>query len=179
MQLPPDIKTLAVESIYDTSREVIPHEILWDALQRAFAADGHVRLVAAGNADALLRAHITSANVAPSGSAKGTTPTEDPKFDKNNIPDPDQFRILPQAGEYTQEEGVSVAMNIEVINLYTRQVIFNKNYSGSEKFHSSRGENVAQLKSQYLLYEEALNADIKRIASNIASQVVRDFVVGR
>jgi hypothetical protein len=179
VQLSPDIRTLAVESIYDTSREVIPHEILWEALQRAFAADGHLKLVSQGNADALLRAHITSANVAPAGTAKLVEPKEDPKFNKKNIPSPDKFRVLPQAGEYTQEEAVSIAMNIEIINLRTRQVVFTKNYSGAEKFLSSRGEGLAQRKSHYLLYDEALNSDIKRIANNIATQVVRDFVVGR
>jgi len=181
LQLPQGINSIAVEAVYDTSREVLPHEILWESLQRAFAADGHLRLVSQGSADALLRAHITSGSVNPTGSTTQNLPLEDENVKAGAAvpPFPDDFRKLTQAGEYTTKEVLALVVQIEVIDLYSRAVIFSKSYSGAETFTSARTDQVAQKKSHYLLYEEALNTDFKRVAERISSDVVRDFIVGR
>src|SRR4051794_6895040 len=64
---PAGVRTIAIEAIYDASREVIPRELLWESLQNAFAADGHIKLAPQSRADALLRAHIKEAGINSAG----------------------------------------------------------------------------------------------------------------
>src|SRR3989338_6044213 len=60
LQPPKGIHTLYIESIFDSSREVVPHEILWEKIQKAFALNGKLVLTPKVEADAYLRAHITN-----------------------------------------------------------------------------------------------------------------------
>ena len=129
-----------------------------------------------GRSDALLRAHITSASVGPTGRSEANGLSKDLEKFRKPAPKPNQFRDLNLAGEYTQEELIQVAVNIEVINLYTKKTLFTKRYAGAEKFRSL---HKVQGRSQYLLYDEALNSSFRKISRNIAQNVVRDFIVGR
>ena len=175
-EVPQELRSISFEAIYDTSRTVLPHQHLWEELQRAFAADGHLLVRSQGRADAVLRAHILSASVGPTGRAEANGLTKDQEKYRKPAPKPNQFRDLNLAGEYTQEELIQVAIDIEVINLYTKKVLFTKRYAGAEKFRSL---HKVQGSSQYLLYDEALSFSFRKISRNIAQNVVRDFIVGR
>ena len=44
MKPPPGTKTIAIEAIYDTGKVAVPHEIIWEQLQKQFAINGRLRL---------------------------------------------------------------------------------------------------------------------------------------
>lgn len=179
LNIPPQIKTIAFEAIYDTSRTVVPHDVLWEAFQRAFAKDGHLRVVSQGRADALLRIHLKSAEVRPSGRAEPIEPKKDKNRKRKPAPLPGDFRNLKQAGEHTNTSNVAFVLSVEIIDLYSRKVIFKRDYNGSSEFKSLVGASVVQEKTLFLLYEEALRTKYQQIANNMADEVVRDFTVGR
>jgi hypothetical protein len=178
--LPPGIRTIAIEAVYDTSREVLPHDLLWEALQEAFAADGHLRVVSQGRADALVRAHITRASDGPTGSAESKGSLKDSKGIAIDQLQPSDFRLLPEAGEFTTKQELSISVEVEVIDLRSRESLFNKSYQSLRTFRSFRSEtSVAQRKSHFLFFEEARAAKFSEMSKDIAKAVVRDFLVGR
>jgi len=127
------------------------------------------------HADALLVAHITTANVSPSGTVATERRTRDPEVTDPAGVDPREFRRLPRAGEHTREESLSFQVRIEVVDLRTRRVLLNRNYSGSRRFRSERAG--LDIKGFYLIYEEALENRFREISESIANRVVEDLLI--
>jgi hypothetical protein len=175
IQIPVHIQSIAVEGIFDTSREVLPRHHLWSALQQAFARDGHLTVTSTRSADALLRIHLDSAGTGPTGSGETTKPLfDDPLRDT-----PDSFRNLRKAGEYTTHEVVRLSVHVEIIDLHKKTTLLKKSYSSQASFRSMRTEDFIQAKSQYLAYEESLEQKVKEMSESIAESIVRDFIVKR
>lgn len=172
---PHGIKSVAVEAVYDTSREVLPHEQLWNALQRSIAENGRLRLTNQEQADALLRAQITAGDVNPSGTPDNDQIAADPKLARNEIKGPNEFRILPQAGSWTNKENLSYSILVELWDLRDHSLLFRRSYSGSDQFQSILAEDRTQLGMQYLIYEESLNTKFRTIAKSISDKVVTDI----
>ncbi|MDA9951146.1 hypothetical protein N9D31_01100 [Oligoflexaceae bacterium] len=176
---PADIKTIGIESVYDTSSVVLPHEILWQELQSAFAADGKLKLVPVSAADAVVRAHIQTAGFLPGRIERideaildpdVNDPTETAKGD-----DYTNFRKLTQAGEYTLEDYIKFGTRIEVVDMRNRNVLLNKVYSGRRQLKTSRGGNDAG--SFFLIYQEAKQNRFRQISKQIAKKVVEDLLI--
>lgn len=179
---PQGVRTIAVEAVYDTSREVIPHEILWESLQLAIAADGHLRLVGQSEADALMRAHIKSAAITADGGEQNSGAKKDPKpyADESLVPPPNEFPNLALSGRYRDSARVSYETQIEVFHLHTRELLFKQTYSGSEMFravHQTASRQFTVPENDFLRFEEAANAKFKEISKSIARQAVRDFLL--
>ena len=184
---PPGVRTIAVEAIYDTSREVLPHEMLWESLQTAFASDGHLRLTSQGGADALVRAHIKSASVIPAGGniandlnvSDQTTKIKDPKpFSLTSPPPlPNQFRRLTQAGEYQDKATISTVVEVEVWNLNTRALLFKKTYPTSGTFQALHASASTTANNNHLRFDEAGRASFKTISDGVASDVVHGLML--
>src|SRR5690606_35219325 len=98
MKAPMGIQTIAVEAIYDTSREIFPHEELWSALQREIARNGRLMLTSQEEADALMVVTITNARVSPQGSPSKEALSKDPLITDTDKGNPSQFRNLRRAG---------------------------------------------------------------------------------
>ncbi len=176
---PEGVRTIAVEAVYDTSREVLPHEVLWQSLQDAFAADGHLGLAPQESADALVRAHIKSAEIASVGSNIANSEKRDPSLEGDDGPPaPNKFKVLTQAGEYRDKGRVSNVVEVEVWNLRTRSLIMRHSYAMSDPFQAFHqklaGVNAA---NDHLRYDEAVQASFKAISENISRSVVRDLLV--
>lgn len=174
------MQSIAIEAIYDTSREVLPHEVLWEAFQRAFASNGHLRVVSRRDADLLMRAHVTQAAVTPSGIAE-TKPERDPAvFEGGRPPYPGEdrdYKRLTVAREYATKENVNVALQVEIWQLSTGRLVMQNSYGGSGSFDSvRRGPPLAY---SYIRHDEALTHQIDIIANRIASSVVTDFLLSR
>jgi hypothetical protein len=179
IQRPAGVQTVAVEAIYDTSREVLPHEVLWDSLQDAFAADGHLKVVPQAAADALVRAHIKQAAVGHVGTDIDNKPVDDPKvFDGTRPNGPRDFKVLTQAGKYRTAGALTTVVEVEVWNLRTRTLLMKHTYSLGDGFQSSHYGNPSVGKpNDHLRFEEAKEASFQQIAQNISRSVVRDLLV--
>lgn len=177
LKTPEGIRTIAVEAVFDTSREVLHHEHLWSEIQKAFASDGHLRVVPVSNADALVRAHIKSASFSPSGESIENGAQRDPKtFDKEEPDAPNDFRVLTQAGKYRDKAVISTVIEIEVWNLWTKTLILKRSYgiaASMQTIHAS----ISTKGNDFLRLEESTEAKFQQIAQNAASQLVRDLFI--
>lgn len=179
VQTPNKIKTIAIESIYDTSSEVIPHDQLWNELQRAFASNGHLHLASTKSADALLRAHIKNASTLKSGDRPGNN-GEARKKDidlygaAGPIP-PSANRNLSVATDYFTKDRLSMLIDIEVWDLKTRELILQRTYSGSFDTLAARPGELPELMT--IRHEESSERGVAKIARTIAETVVSDLLV--
>jgi hypothetical protein len=176
---PEGIRTVAVEAIWDTSREVIPHEVLWQALQDAFAADGNLLLVSQRHADALVRAHIKDARVGGAGPIRDLGPKKDPKVtDPNDPPGPGDFRQLTRAGQIREDGVVAMLVDVEVWSLRTRTLLMRKTYPVSDTFRAAYAIGSTTVPSNdFLRYQESLDARVLAMSQSIAQQVVQTLLV--
>ncbi len=180
---PEGINSIAIEAVFDTSREVLPHEILWENLQKAFAKDGHLKIVSQKHADAILRAHLFRASINPTGGVTTTLPEQekDPKvFDRQRPAPPSEFKQLTKAGEFTTNKSMAIAVNVEVWNLNTKKLIFQHTYSLKSSFpsvKSSRKGSVTTIANDYVRSEESLENSFRKATESIANKVVSDLLL--
>jgi hypothetical protein len=174
---PVGVRTIAVEAVYDVSREVIPHELLWSAVQRELARSGRLIVTSQGEADAIMLITLSKASVNPTGTPSREPISRDPVVTETDKPEPQEFRNLKRAGNRTTDEAVNMAINVEVHDLKTRAVLFNRNYSAGTTFKSLRSETITPASSAFLNYEEALQAKVKELSEQLASRIVADFLM--
>lgn len=178
---PEGIRTIAVEAVFDTSREVLPHEVLWESLQSAFASDGHLRLVSQSQADALVRAHLKQATISATGTEQLNGPRKEPlPFNGNTPPSPSEYPTLTQASRYKDTAVLQTVVEVEVWNLWTRSLLFRQTYSLGENFravHQTKNGEFTTAANDFLRYDEAAMARFQNISRNIAQSVVRDLLV--
>lgn len=179
---PEGIESIAVEAIYDTSREVLPHELLWESLQNAFAADGHLKLAPQSSADALVRAHLRSASIAAAGTEakrKSNEADGDPNpFRGDSVPKPDEFRELAKANSIRDQATMSLVVDVEVWSLRTRTLLLKRSYPVSGSFRTVYSSLPSgSIPNDHLRFAEATNAEFKLLSDNIARGVLRDLLV--
>ncbi len=177
IRTPLGIQTLAVEAVWDQSRDVVPHEELWSAVQREIVKNGRVILTNQEEADALMVISVTSAKVAPTGTPSQESFDKDPPESATAKGEPRSYRNLKRAGTWTTDEGVSLSVHVNVYDLKSRAVLFNKDYSSGINFKSLRPVSVTPTESVFLHYEEALNARFKDVSEGLASSIVNDFLM--
>ncbi len=177
---PEGIQSIAVEAVFDTSREVLPHEEFWGALQAAFAANGHLQVLPQGDADALVRAHIRQADIRHIGSTRPNGPVDDPKIFDGEPAAPKSFKPLTQAGEVRDEGMVSASVQVEVWNLRTRSLVMQRTYALKSKFrtvHALRSGGATTAANDYLRYEESADAKFAGLADDLSRRVVQDLLI--
>jgi len=171
-----NVRSVAVEAVYDTSRQPVPHHILWDAVQRAIAKDGHFVLSGRQSADAIIRTHLYSATVGATGRTTGdSVDLRDP-----TVFDPDsaataEFRRMDIAGRYTQRELLQMGVTIEVVDLKTGKVLMSRDCGGSREFVTDRGAHIPD-SSEFVVYEEALQNSFRAITTDVSRNFVRDML---
>jgi hypothetical protein len=126
---------LAIEGIFDTSRQVIPKDLLWREIQEAFANTGKVPLRASKNADMLLRVHISDAAMAPNPGKfdTGVTDPEQPYAGDNLQPS----RLPPLSrsfDDHSMREAVKTNFSVELWDLHSTKMVFQKNYQQSFQY---------------------------------------------
>ncbi len=174
---PLGIQTIAVEAVWDNSREVIPHEFLWSAVQREIIRNGRVSLTNQDEADALMVVSITGAKVRPAGTPSQETLSKDPPESDLDKKTPDDYRNISRAGSWTTDEGISLAIHVNVYDLKSRALLFNRDYSRGINFKSLRPVTVTPTESAFLHYEEALDARFKAVSEGLAHSIVNDFLM--
>lgn len=174
---PLGIQTLAVEAVWDESREVIPHEELWSAVQREVIKNGRVTLTNQDEADALMVITVTGAKVAPVGTPSQEAFDKDPPDSETEKGKPRDYRNLRRAGTWTTDEGITLSVHVNVYDLKSRAVLFNRDYSSGVTFKSFRPVSVTPTESVYLHYEEALDSRFKDVSERLANSIVNDFLM--
>jgi hypothetical protein len=177
IRTPPGIQTLAVESVWDDSREVIPHEELWSAVQREIIKNGRVVLTNQDQADALMVISVTGAKVSPVGTPSQEAFDKDPPESDSDKGKPRDYRNLRRAGTWTTDEGITLSVHVNVYDLKSRAVLFNRDYASGVTFKSFRPVSVTPTESVYLHYEEALDARFKDVSESLARSIVNDFLM--
>lgn len=177
MRAPMGVQSIAVEAVYDESREVFPHEYLWSALQREIGRNGRLILTSQEEADALMVVTVTNARVAPSGTVSSEPIDKDPVVTDTDKGVPSAFRDVRKAGSWTTSESVSVSIHVDVFDLKTRALLFKRDYSQSAGFTSLRPLEITPTSSLFPQYEEALHAKSKEISNSIARTIVSDFLM--
>ncbi len=179
---PNNIKTIHIEAVYDTGAETIPHEQLWDELQRAFAANGQLRIAPASEADAILRAHIVKTQIAKSGERKvETTAAKKLRKDPDVFagltppPTPGQLRDISIADDYFLKSAWTSAVRVEVWDLTTRKLLLQREYSLAGEVLDARGDQRTQI--HHLRHEESLNYSFRNAARGAAERIVSDLTV--
>ncbi len=177
MRPPVGVRTIAVEAVYDVSREVIPHELLWSSVQRELVRSGRLMVTSQDEADAIMLITLSKASVNPTGTPSREPISRDPEVTETQKPEPQEFRNLKRAGNRTTDEAVNMAITVEVHDLKTRAILFNRSYSAGTTFKSLRSEAITPASSAFLNYEEALQAKVKELSDQLASRIVADFLM--
>ncbi len=176
-------RSIAVEGIYDTTSEVLPHEIMWSEMQRAFIRDGRLMLTSPDQADALVTLHLKEASLSPAGtivdldrSSNGGSIRKDPSVFKGKEPPIfDEIKNLTRAGEVADKQAISASVNVKIWDLHKQTVVLNRDYALSELFMSA--DNVGDPMNEFLNHEEKLSSDFKRMSQRLASRVLQDFFI--
>ncbi len=179
--LPPTIRTIAFESVYDTTREALPHDYLWEELQRAFAADGRLLVADPKNADIFLRAWLSEANYNASGGNTLIGPQKDPRMGSGNpssVENVTQLRDLRRTGKTSTEETLKISIDVQVFDLRRKKVIFERTYPLSTNYKIAFDEKQAPKESHILRYYESRDVRFKSLVQTAAAAVVRDFITG-
>ena len=177
---PKGIQRIAVETIYDTSEHVIPHEILWMQLQKQLIIDGRLDVCRARNADAYLRAHIVSFQRTLENPHISQRSEPYPYFpvdpnQQNLHPHPlEKFPNLRAADHFAKNEHLHLCIDVEIWNLRTHRNIFQRYYCSQEAFPMFCPESPTS--ETLLKYDERFQDTFTKICERIASDTVRDFM---
>ena len=175
---PGGIRSIAVESVYDTSREYLPHEHLWKNLQQAIIADGNLVLTDRSQADAILRVHLEQGlleDVGDPTDRDGNKDKDPDAFSGTLPPKPEEFRRLSQAGSTKGSARLSARLAVEVWDLRTKVVLFKRNYKLGTTFKTFRTTTTG-IENDYLRFEEAKEQRFAKQSRQISRRIVRDIL---
>ena len=177
IRLPAGIRSIAIESVYDTSRQVLPHQMLWSHLQRAVVAEGHLQLTDQRDADVYLRAHIDDqAKFSYSDINDPPIRTEPKKLtdDEGKVIPPTSFDNLRRADRYASNEHFTVVIHVEVWNLHTRKRIFSNSYSIGATYQP--GNSLSPTEAKFIRANEIFNYHFDQQSEQISQTIIRDIV---
>ena len=177
MKAPPGAKSIGIEAIHDTGKMVLPHEILWQELQRQFAINGRLIVVPVHKADLYLRAHIISASIDPLLTEERKTMEPDSFFDFSSNPaKPLAMKSYPNyniASSYPITEALNVEMGVELWDLHRNKKVFWKNYS----VETTWTVYDASLPPEYtfLQTEETFEAAFLQLSQQVSRKIIKDM----
>lgn len=177
---PNGIRSVFIEAIYDTGAEVIPHEQLWDELQRAIASNGQLVMLPAKDADAVLRAQVVTTQFGKSGErrvAQTNRKSREPNYFSGQSPPPvpGQVRNLSVADDYYIKTRWQTNVRVELWDLRKQVLLLQREYPMSGEVLANRGDVSAQL--HHLRHEESYSASFTNAARAVAEKVVTDILV--
>ena len=175
---PKGIQSIAFEAIYDTSQKVRPHELLWESLQRAFAANGKLRVTSVAEADAFMQAQITRATSSQGSPTARKNAAGDPEYDPKAPALPSSYKKLGQAAVLADTQNQTMRVEIKVWHLRTKELLFTKSYAvGTGNYRLL--DNSTTPDNQFLRAEEAFHNRFSQMSTNLASIIVRDLLRSR
>ena len=181
MRAPAGSKSIAIEAIYDTSHQVLPHEYIWESIQRQFANDGRLELRSQENADLYMRVHLKNASFAPNNlfyqTAKDPVSFERADLLKEGFISPyplSAYSRYRRAMSFYRSNIFSMSLKAEVWDLRTRQMIFERSYGLGGTYSTDPGGSP--LEYGFLRVEENFENLFAGKAAEFAKNVVSDFL---
>lgn len=171
------VETIYVKQVFDTSKEVIPAQEVWVSMQKAFSKISPIQLTEIKKADAILTIHLYETSLNPTGTIVNNDISfseDDPNIDSQNIPSFKEFKFLKRAGEYSDKTTINSKALVTIYKTSDKQKIFEQRYDLNEVFLST--EARGDINSEYLNFEEKVQADFKNLSDTLAERVVQDFV---
>ncbi|MBI2602141.1 MAG: hypothetical protein HYW48_03715 [Deltaproteobacteria bacterium] len=189
VRIPTGTETIAIEAIFDTGRSVLPHNLLWESLQRAFAANGHLRVSSMEKADLYLRAHLTSTRFAQSewdSFSKARKPSmflkelpETPGGETSEDVEPEPFAPteylnLHSADIFSKRQSLSFLVEVEIWDLRKKTIILSQSYPMGNTFNMF--SNRSTIESRFLRNEEGIEHLFAKLSESIANAVVTELL---
>lgn len=177
---PNNIRTIHIEGVYDTSAEPVPHELLWDAIQRAVSANGQLKVAPADKADAILRAQIISTQMSKGGERKILNSDRRRKevevFSGQSAPPAaGQLRDITVTDDFFVNTLWTSAVRVELWDLNTKALLLQREYQLSGDVVAYRGDLPVQI--HQLRFEEQFQYSFGNSANSLAERIVSDLLV--
>lgn len=179
---PPHLRSIAVEAVYDTTRMVLPHEILWENLQRAAAADGHFTLAPPEGADLYLRAHLHKGERRLIDVYKAILPREPEDIMSPAFVDPIRPSVfglannLQLATEISHRELIRMRIRVEVWHIATQSLVFSRDYP-IEEVLKVQGIDTDGVANRHLHSEEVFEIRFDEVTQGISTTAIRDLLI--
>lgn len=176
LKAPKGLNKIYVEAVFDTSSKSLPHDLLWNELQRAVIDSGKVRLASRLDADAHLRTHITAATLIQMDPIdKDKKFREDPVY-QGGLPAPYRdYKDLNTAIKYANKETISISVDVELIDRRNGKAIFRKNYPIARTYPILNTGNV-EAGNRYQRAEEAFESNFQQGSKSISVQILSDIL---
>lgn len=171
---PSNVKSIYIESIYNTAHKVLPHELLWGQIQQAFARNGRLKVTTVDQADSYLRTRLIDAKTTNADPVDLEPALDEPEL--NNLkqpPAPSSFKQLTRSASLSQNETLSFLIEVELWNLKTKKMIFKKRYSASSPRYRIL-DSLTTPETQFLRSEEALEIQFENLSRKISKHIVSD-----
>ena len=177
---PNNIRTIHIDAVYDTSAEPVPHELLWDSIQRAIAANGQLKIAPSDTADAILRTQVISTQMSKSGERKtlsGDRKRKEPTLFSGQTPPPTpgQLRDISVTDDFFVKTSWSSSVRVELWDLNTKALLLQREYPMSGEVTAFRGDLPLQI--HHLRHEESFNYSFGNATKNLAERIVSDLLV--
>ena len=174
LKAPPGISEVYVEAIYNTSSKSLPHDVLWNELQRAVGESGKLRLASRDHSDAHLRAHLVNASILqidPIDKASVKDPVYQPGAEPANYR---SFRNLNVAAKYAAKEVMQMSLAVDLIDRNTGKSIFSRTYPLSRTYSII---NLAGTPSNlFQRAEEAFESNFQIASKEVSKQIIGDIL---
>ncbi len=174
---PKGLRTIAIEAIFDTGRTPLPHEILWVSLQKQFAIDGRLQVTSPEQADVYLRAHIFNSTLYQNGQQsfyQGMDPKELVDKESGQVQSPFAFQNLNRAKDFANYATVSVNVEVQFWDLYTKTLLHQKTYQLSKRYEIF--DAAIPLGNQFIQAQETLEINMEEMSDSLARSIVYDFL---
>jgi hypothetical protein len=174
--VPDGAKKIAIAPIFDSSRIVIPHDMIWHSLQQAFASSGHLIVETASKADFFLQAHVKDAASSQYESDALATLQNPDQFinPATNQPyAPSDYVNLHAADNFSKRERLSFNVLVEIWDLRNRTLLLKKEYPVASNFNMFAIPSTRE--SQFLRNEENNELLVNSLSKDFAQNVVNDL----
>jgi len=174
LRSPGGISTIYIESIFDTSSVVLPHDNIWEELQRSAISSGKIKLASRLKADAHLTTHIVHSEIVQTDPVPRTV-SEDPSF-KNGQPPPSyrEYRNLNSSSKFANKENLNLVAVVQLIDRRSGKSIFKKEYNVSRLYPIV--DTTTERANRFQRADEAFEKNFQLLSEELAATIIGDIL---
>jgi hypothetical protein len=149
--------TIGVEAVYDTSQKRVPHEFLWNSLERALARNGRLLVTGVAESELYMRVHLKTASTTSFDLFIPKAPSKASSVDT-----------------YPRKEKYTLGFQVEVWDQADRRLVFQKSYVLPFLYDIYRP--LSPLGTEILRIQEARESQMVASLDELSDQVTRDLL---